>query len=71
MWSKFCGLLQFKGMKKPIEVLPIPSVGMGPSALPDHPVWKITEPAVALGLLEVIFLAYLVHPQFEQHAHTL
>ncbi|XP_024380588.1 mitogen-activated protein kinase mpkB isoform X1 [Physcomitrium patens] len=42
----------FKGMNVPLDVSPIPLVGKGPSALSDHPVWKITEPAVALGLLE-------------------
>ncbi|KAG0613807.1 hypothetical protein M758_6G130700 [Ceratodon purpureus] len=42
----------FKGMSKPLDDPPIPSVGRGPSALPDHPVCKISEPAVALGLLE-------------------
>lgn len=42
----------FKDMNKSLDVLPYPSVGRGPSALPDHPVWKTTEPAVALGLLE-------------------
>lgn len=42
----------FKGMNKELDVLPYPSAGRGPSALPDHPVWKTTEPAVALGLLE-------------------
>jgi hypothetical protein len=47
--------LQFKGMKVPQDVPSIGSVGRAPSVLPDHPVWKISEPAVALGLLEVAF----------------
>lgn len=42
----------FKGMSKMLNVGPIPAVGKGPSTLPNHPVWKIAEPAVALGLLE-------------------
>ncbi|KAG0587203.1 hypothetical protein KC19_2G147900 [Ceratodon purpureus] len=42
----------FKGMNKALDVWPIPAVGRSPASLPDHPVWKITEPAVALGLLE-------------------
>ncbi|CAK9235981.1 unnamed protein product [Sphagnum troendelagicum] len=42
----------FKGMKVPQDVPSIGSVGRAPSVLPDHPVWKISEPAVALGLLE-------------------
>lgn len=55
MEFSFGGMSQFKGMNKELDVLPYPSAGRGPSALPDHPVWKTTEPAVALGLLEVIF----------------
>jgi hypothetical protein len=42
-------------MKVPQDVPSIGSVGRAPSVLPDHPVWKISEPAVALGLLEVAF----------------
>lgn len=44
-----------------LNVGPIPAVGKGPSTLPNHPVWKIAEPAVALGLLEVIILAHLLN----------
>jgi serine/threonine protein kinase len=42
----------FKGMNKSLDVLPYPLAGRGPSTLPDNPVWKTNEPAVALGLLE-------------------
>ncbi|CAK9227970.1 unnamed protein product [Sphagnum jensenii] len=42
----------FKGMKVSHDVPSITSVGRAPLVLPDHPVWKISEPAVALGLLE-------------------
>jgi hypothetical protein len=47
--------MQFKGMKVSHDVPSITSVGRAPLVLPDHPVWKISEPAVALGLLEVGF----------------
>jgi len=60
--SHACGLLQFKGMNKALDVWPIPAVGRSPSSLPDHPVWKSSEPAVALGLLEVISAAHVLNP---------
>lgn len=49
-WTNF---LQFKGLNKTLENPPLPLGRRGPAELPDHPVWKISEPAVALGLLEV------------------
>jgi hypothetical protein len=69
--TESCGLLQFKGMNKAIDVWPIPAVGRSPSSLPDHPVWKIAEPAVALGLLEVTFLAHLLNTRLNSSTHIL
>jgi len=40
-------------LNKTLENPPLPLGRRGPAELPDHPVWKISEPAVALGLLEV------------------
>lgn len=54
-------LLQFKGMNKTFENPPLPLGRRGPAELPDHPVWKISEPAVALGLLEVIPSNIYIH----------
>lgn len=67
--TQSCGLLQFKGMNKAQNVWPIPAVGRSPALLSDYPVWKITEPAVALGLLEVIFLPK--HPGQVTHTYSL